>query len=211
MTSYLTSMDTISLSRTVLEIMPVKILKAEQNGGVWPFKRQGQESIFFYLRKGTSSHQTASFEILRMKTGSAVSPKSVKRFLKHKPLYVGYMYLSPWKFFRTQISLDFLGRWRYQSCRIFFESVHSGVSGKGSNFAIFSANRIQMANTTVVLPYTLQLRFKSWDFKWTGPTSYSLACLASIRPQQYGCYLWLSNLYAIMHSPGDILNGCIKG
>ena len=33
MTSYLTSMDTISLSRTVLEIMPVKILKAEQNGG----------------------------------------------------------------------------------------------------------------------------------------------------------------------------------
>ena len=36
-TSYLTSMDTISLSRTVLEIMPVKILKAEQNGGFWPF------------------------------------------------------------------------------------------------------------------------------------------------------------------------------
>ena len=47
MTSYLTSMDTISLSRTVLEIMPVKILKAEQNGGFWPFKGQGQESIFF--------------------------------------------------------------------------------------------------------------------------------------------------------------------
>ena len=29
MTSYLTSMDTISLSRTVLEIMPVKVLKAD--------------------------------------------------------------------------------------------------------------------------------------------------------------------------------------
>ena len=43
MTSYLTSMDTISLSRTILEIMPVKILKAEQNGGFWPFKGQGQE------------------------------------------------------------------------------------------------------------------------------------------------------------------------
>ena len=42
MTSYLTSMDTISLSRTVLEIMPIKILKAEQNGGLWPFKGQGQ-------------------------------------------------------------------------------------------------------------------------------------------------------------------------
>ena len=47
MTSYLTSMNTISLSRTVLEIMPVKILKAEQNGGFWPFKGQGQKSIFF--------------------------------------------------------------------------------------------------------------------------------------------------------------------
>ena len=72
MTSYLTSMDTISLSRTVLEIMPVKILKAEQNGGFWPFKGQGQVSIFFYHRKGTSFHQTASFEILRIKIGSAV-------------------------------------------------------------------------------------------------------------------------------------------
>ena len=32
MNTYLTSLDAISLSRTVLEIMPVKILKAEQNG-----------------------------------------------------------------------------------------------------------------------------------------------------------------------------------
>ena len=72
MTSYLTSMDIISLSLTVLEIMPVKILKAEQNGGFWPFKGQGQGSIFFYHKKGTSSHQTASFEILRIKIGSAV-------------------------------------------------------------------------------------------------------------------------------------------
>ena len=72
MTVYLTSIDTISLSRTLLEIMPVKILKAEQNGGFWPFKGQGQVSIFFYHKKGTSSHQTASFEILRIKIGSAV-------------------------------------------------------------------------------------------------------------------------------------------
>ena len=72
MTSYLTSMDIISLSLTVLEIMPVKILKAERNGGFLPFKGQGQGSIFFYHRKGTSSHQTASFEILRIKIGSAV-------------------------------------------------------------------------------------------------------------------------------------------
>ena len=51
------------------------------------------------------------------------------------------MYLSPWKFFRNQIFLDYSGRWRNQSCQIFFQSVHSGVSGKGSKFAIFSANR----------------------------------------------------------------------
>ena len=63
MTSYLTSIDTISLSLTVLEIMQVKISKAEQNGGFWSFKGQGQVAIFFYPRKGTSSHQTASFEI----------------------------------------------------------------------------------------------------------------------------------------------------
>ena len=72
MTSYLTSMNTISLSLTVLEIMPVKILKAEQNGGFWPFKGQGQGSIFSYHKKGSSSHQTASFEILRIKIGWAV-------------------------------------------------------------------------------------------------------------------------------------------
>ena len=72
MTSYLTSIDHISLSRSVLEIMPVKILKAKQNGGFWPFKGQGQVAISFCHRKGTSSHQTASFEILRIKIGSAV-------------------------------------------------------------------------------------------------------------------------------------------
>ena len=72
MTSYLTSIDTISLSRTVLEIMPVKILKAEQNGGFWPFKGQNHVSIFFFYRKNTSSHQTASFEILRIKIALAV-------------------------------------------------------------------------------------------------------------------------------------------
>ena len=37
MISYLTSINTFSVSRTVFEIMPVKILKAEQNGGFWPF------------------------------------------------------------------------------------------------------------------------------------------------------------------------------
>ena len=51
------------------------------------------------------------------------------------------MYLRPWEFFRNQILLDYLGRWRNQSCQIFFQSVHSGGFGKGSNFAIFSVNR----------------------------------------------------------------------
>ena len=72
MTSYSTSMDTISLSCTVLEIMPVKVLMAAQNGGIWPFKCQGHQSIFFFYRKSTFSHQTASFEILSIKIGSAV-------------------------------------------------------------------------------------------------------------------------------------------
>ena len=146
-------MDTISLSRTVLEIMLVKILKGKQNGGFWPFKGQGQFSIFFYHGKGTSSHQTTSFEILRIKIGLAIQlypcqrawkvikKKEIIKKKKHKTLYVAYMYLSPWKFSRYQILLDYLGRWRNQSCQIFFQSVHSGVSGKGSNFAIFSANR----------------------------------------------------------------------
>ena len=51
------------------------------------------------------------------------------------------MYLRPGKFFRNQILLDYLGWWHNQSYQIFFQSVHSGVFGKGSNFAIFSANR----------------------------------------------------------------------
>ena len=34
-------------------------------------------------------------------------------------------------FFRNQSSLDYLCRWRYQSCQIFFQSVHSDVFGKG--------------------------------------------------------------------------------
>ena len=82
MTSYLTSMNTISLSRTVFDIMPVKILKAEQNGGFWPFQGQGHWPIFSNSRKGSDSHQTASNDVLRVKIGSAVwaapSSKSVK-------------------------------------------------------------------------------------------------------------------------------------
>ena len=56
MTSYLTSMNTISLSRTVFEIMPVKVSKAEQNGGFWPFQGQGHWPIFSNFRKGSGSH-----------------------------------------------------------------------------------------------------------------------------------------------------------
>ena len=43
--------------------------------------------------------------------------KLKKKKKKHKPLlYVAYMYLSPWKIFRNQILLDYLGQWRNQSC-----------------------------------------------------------------------------------------------
>ena len=91
MTSYLTSMNIIFLSRTVLEIMPVKIWKAEQNGGFWPFQGQGHWPIFSKSRKGSDSHQTASNDVLRVKIGSAVlaapsskSVKSLKKFKKKK-------------------------------------------------------------------------------------------------------------------------------
>ena len=146
MTSYLTSIDTFSLSRTVSEKIWVKIFRVKQNGGFWPFQGQGHWPIFLVSRKGSDSHQTASNDVLRVKIGSVVlaapSSKSVKSYKKKdEPLYVGYVYLRRGKFFRNQILLDYLGRWRNQSCQIFFQSVHSDVFGKGSNFAIFSVNR----------------------------------------------------------------------
>ena len=88
MTSYLTSIDTFSLSRTVFEKIRVKILRVEQNGGFWPFQGQGHWPIFFISRKGSDSHQTASIDILRVKIGSAVlaapSSKGVKSFKKNR-------------------------------------------------------------------------------------------------------------------------------
>ena len=162
MTSYLTSIDTFSLSRTVFEKIRVKNFRVKQNGGFWPFQGQGHWPIFFISRKGSDSHQTASNDVLRVKIGSAVlaapSSKGVKSLKKKKdePLYVGYVYIRPRKFFRNQILLDYLGRWRDQSCQIFFHSVHSDVFGKGSNFVIFSVNRgwpLQLLyyRTTVIL------------------------------------------------------------
>ena len=71
MTSHLTSMNTISLSRTVLEIMPVKILKAEQNGGFWPFKGQGQGSIFFCHKK---DYPLTKLRRLRYRASKSVQP-----------------------------------------------------------------------------------------------------------------------------------------
>ena len=81
------------------------------------------------------------------------------------------MYLSPWKFFRNQILLDYLGQWRNQSCQIFFQSVHPGVSGKGSNFAIFSANRrwpLQLLyyRTTVIKGFGPDVKVTSLETKF---------------------------------------------
>ena len=82
MTSYLTSIDIFSLSRTVIEKIRVKLFRVKQNGGFWPFQGQGHWPIFFISRKGSDSHQTASNDVLRVKIGSAVlaapSSKSVK-------------------------------------------------------------------------------------------------------------------------------------
>ena len=79
MTSYLTSMDNSSLSRTVFEIMPVKNLKAKKMADFDLLKVKVKFLIFFYHRKGTSSHQTASFEILRIKIGSAGCTRVIER------------------------------------------------------------------------------------------------------------------------------------
>ena len=152
LTSYLTSIDIFSLSRTVFEKIRVKILRVKQNGGFWPFQGQGHRPIFFISWKGSDSHQMASIDILRVKIGSAVlaapSSKSVKSYKKKEkkkkrtnPYMLGMCTSIRENFFRNQILLDYLGRWRNQSCQNFFQSVHSGVSGKGSNFAIFSVNR----------------------------------------------------------------------
>ena len=87
MTSYLISMDTYSLSRTVFEKIRVKIFWVKQNGGFWPFQGQGHRPIFFISRKGSDSHQTASNDVFRVKIGSAVlaapSSKSVKSLKKN--------------------------------------------------------------------------------------------------------------------------------
>ena len=69
MNSYLTSIDTSSLSRTVFEKIRVKICMVKQNGGFWPFQGQGHWPIFFNSRKGSDSHQTASNDVLRVKIG----------------------------------------------------------------------------------------------------------------------------------------------
>ena len=69
MTSYVTSFDIFSLSRTVFEKIRVKISRVKQNGGFWPFQGQGHWPKFFISNKGSDSHQTASIDILRDKIG----------------------------------------------------------------------------------------------------------------------------------------------
>ena len=49
MTSYLTSMDTFSLYRTVFEKIRVKIFRVKENSGFWPFQGQGHRPIFFHF------------------------------------------------------------------------------------------------------------------------------------------------------------------
>ena len=99
MTSYLTSMDTFSLSRTLFEKIRVKILRVKQNGGFWPFKGQGHWPIFFISRKGSDSHQTALIGILGVKIGSAVwaapSSKSVKSWKKKGRTLICWVCVPP--------------------------------------------------------------------------------------------------------------------
>ena len=53
MTSYLTSIDTFSLSRTIFEKIRVKIFRVKQNGGFWPVQGQGHILIYFVSKKGS--------------------------------------------------------------------------------------------------------------------------------------------------------------
>ena len=89
MTSYLTSMNTITLSRTVLEIMPVKILKAEQNGGFWPFKGQGQ--LYRFSSVIEKEHPLTKRRRLGYRASKSVQPKSVKSYKKRKKSPNPYM------------------------------------------------------------------------------------------------------------------------
>ena len=82
MTFYLTSIDTFSLSRTVSEKNRVEILKAEQNGGIWPFQGQGHQPIFVISKTGSNSRQSASIDISRVKIGSTVSAVPASKSIK---------------------------------------------------------------------------------------------------------------------------------
>ena len=79
-------------------------------------------------------HQRAS------KVKKSFFTRIIKKKKKDEPLYVPYVYLRPGKFFRNQFLPDCLGRWRNQTCQIFFQLVHSDVFGKRSNVAIFGVN-----------------------------------------------------------------------
>ena len=151
MTSYLTSIDTFSLSRTVFEKIRVKIFEGQTKWRILTFLRsRSLTDIFHFWKRVWLSPNGVDWHIARQNRCSRFGCtlikerkklKKKKKKKKDEPLYVGYVYLCPGKFFRNQILLGHLGRWRNQSCQIFFQSVHSGVSGKGSNFGIFSVNR----------------------------------------------------------------------
>ena len=62
--------------------------------------------MFFIFRKWCDSYRTASNDVLRVKIDSAVlyapsskSARSKQKKKKDEPLYVGYAYLRPGKFF----------------------------------------------------------------------------------------------------------------
>ena len=71
MTSYLTFIDTFSLSPTASEKIRVKNLKVTLNGGICPFQGQGHRTIFFISEKGLT--QMASIDTSCVKIGPAVS------------------------------------------------------------------------------------------------------------------------------------------
>ena len=104
MISYLTSIDTFSLSRTVSKKNRFKILKVAQNGGILLFQDQGHWPIFFISEKRVwHSSNDVVWHIARQNRFSRFGctlikeRKKLKRKKKKKdePLHVGYMYSVP--------------------------------------------------------------------------------------------------------------------
>ena len=165
MITHLTFMDTISLSCIVFVKTPVKILMAAQNGGLWPFRDQGHKSIFYSIKRHLLSPNGVVWDIAQKNRYSRSGCTRVQerrnfKRKKHKPLYFGYMYLSPREFFRNQILLEGSDWGRDQSCQTIFNRFTrvSLARGQTSSFSVQTVDGHYNYCCTAV---------QLWYFCWT--------------------------------------------